>query len=332
MDLSIPNSPFRWESASGLELVAEYSVATGTDPAGLRDVFQQLNINNNPPEQAAPAPDADDEEDAFAGDEDAPGQDDIAQPHNDDADDAENLLEPVITEDTTQSSETMPPPKLTKAEIRAQKKAAKSAKSQSKAAKNQKKHTINVRGEDVTLIARILHGDSAANSADTHPLASDKEIDDVIRRNIGYVSNIETHKKQLLSSIAQKRRSDRRSSQADEKDEEWENILAAILSKLGIDATHISASVPGSGAGSKKENRRSQRSSEETSALPLTIVANLKVQVKEDLERFVTEQKETCVRAGAFWRYAGKPIFDRMTRIAMELDWKTGMKLKQREE
>ncbi|KAI1610937.1 hypothetical protein EDD36DRAFT_490159 [Exophiala viscosa] len=314
------------------ELVAEYSVATGTDPAGLRDVFQQLNINNNPPEQAAPDPDADfEEEEAFAEAEDAPGDVAVAQPDNDDAEDAENLLEPVITEDTTQITETMPPPKLTKAEIRAQKKAAKAAKSQSKAAKNQKKHTINVRSEDVALIARILHGDSAANSADTHPLASDKEIDDVIKRNLGYVSNIEAHKKQLLSSIALKRRADRRPSQADEKDEEWENILAAILTKLGIEAAHISASVP-SGAGSKKENRRSQRSSEEASALPMTIVANLKVAVKEDLERFINEQKETCVRAGAFWRYVGKPIFDRMTRIAMEVDWKTGMKLKERDE
>lgn len=302
------------------ELVAEYNVAMGTDPSGLRDVFQRLNINNNPPQQAA--------------DEDAPGEEGIAQPEDDDEDNEEHALEPVITEDTTASSEAMPPPKLTKADIRAQKKAAKSAKSQSKAAKNQKRHTINVRSEDVALIARILHGDSLTSAADTHPLASDKEIDDVIKRNLGYVSSIEAHKKQLLSSIAQKRRTDqerRRTGSADETDDDMEGVLAAILAKLGVDAAHISTSAAGSGAGAKKENRRAHRSGEET-AQPLTIVASMKALIKDDLERFTNEQKETCVRAGAFWRYAGKPIFDRMTRIAMEVDWKTGMKLKDREE
>lgn len=293
----------------------------GTDPSGLRDVFQKLNINNNPPEQAA-------------ADEDAPVEDEVVQPQNEDADNAENPLEPVDTQDTTASSEAMPQPKLTKAEVRAQKKAVKAAKSQSKAAKNQKKHTINVRSEDVALIARILHGDSLSGTADTHPLASDKEIDDVIRRNLGYVSSIEAHKKQLLSSIAQKRRTDqerRRTGLADESDDEMEGVLAAILAKLGVDAAHIGTAVAGSGAGGKKENRRAHRSGEET-AQPLTIVASMKALIKDDLERFINEQKETCVRAGAFWRYAGKPIFDRMTRIAMEVDWKTGMKLKDREE
>ena len=257
-----------------------------------------------------------------------------------------------VTDTTASASDMISTSKLTKAETRAQKKAAKAAKSQSKAFKNQKKHTISVRTEDVDFVAAVLHGDSAAaTQAATHPLASDKTIEEVIQRNMGFVANIAYHKKQLMASIAQRRRSERERRKSSsvgaagskkrrfsdmthlddiDDDEETEHLLTAILAKLGIQARAGGAdSVVGSASGKKGTPKIGSGGG--VTATQGSIVASLKALVKEDLKKHENEQRETCIRAGGFWRYVGKPVFERMTKIAEGLDWKTGKKLKERE-
>lgn len=254
------------------------------------------------------------------------------------------------------------PGKPTKAEKRALKRAAKAVKSQNKAFKNQAKHTISIKTQDVELVNTVLHGD-ANSTGDTHPLASDKTIEEVIQRNLGYASSIEEHKRQLMSSIGLRRRDERERRNAtpsakdnkkrrfsavsqsshneeDEEDEETENLLTAVLTKLGVDREHIkSGGTGGRGNTNLKKNVGRHPSTGGSSACNnhsantahrLSIVGNLKRLVKDDLEKFDNDQRETCVRAGGFWRYVGKPVFDRMTIIAGQLDWKTGAKLKER--
>ncbi|KAJ9604479.1 hypothetical protein H2200_011315 [Cladophialophora chaetospira] len=345
MDPAAPNSPFKWEAASGLaELLAEYKIAAGTGPVSTRtrNRLEELPVNVPYAHQAFRNLDAGDAE--------------LEDEENDD--DTDTVTD--TTASTIDESERtlMPPPKLTKAEMRAIKKASKAAKSQSKAAKNQKKHVINVRTEDVDFVAKVLHGDAADTerpAGATHPLATDKTIEEVIARNMGFLSSIDEHKKMLLSSIAQRRRSDRdrrKSSSAssggpkkrrfservnddEPDDDEMEDLLVAALVKLGVDNEHARSSSPAIavpvviGGGAKKNGPGGNK---EASCKPhhiSSIVGNLKALVRDDLERFENEQRETCIRAGGFWRYVGRPVFERMTEIARELDWKTGMKLKE---
>lgn len=239
--------------------------------------------------------------------------------------------------------------KMTKAETRAMKKASKAAKSQSKAVKNQKKHIVNVRAETVAFVAEVLHGDAANSDGATHPLASDKNIEEVIARNMGFLASIDDHKRTLLSSIAQRRKSDRdrrRSSNMsvkkrrfsergqlpdDEEDDEMEDLLVAVMIKLGVNGEHARGCGPTIAvAAMHNANAKKNKASNASSAHQVSdIIKSLKALVRDDLERFENEQRETCVRAGGFWRYVGRPVFERMTQIARELDWKTGMKLKE---
>ncbi|KIX08575.1 uncharacterized protein Z518_03231 [Rhinocladiella mackenziei CBS 650.93] len=312
------------------ELLVEYKISTGADPAKLRAGLEELPVNV--PRAATAAVTAGP---AAQNDMIAQQEEEIRDEDNEDAQTT-----------TSASSETVVaavPHKLTKAEARAMKKAAKAAKSQFKASKNQKKHAIIVRTEDVDFVNKILHGDMAHQSASSHPLASDKTIEEVIQRNMGFIASIEDHKKQLLSTIAQRRRSDRErrksaaayhghgkrrrfidSSHVEEGEDEYDEadkLVMAALTKLGVAANivgtkKVAGGVASSGVGGSGVSTQA------------SIVANLKALVKDDLERFENEQRETCVRAGGFWRYAGRTVFDRMTKIAEELDWRTGMKLK----
>lgn len=273
-------------------------------------------------------------------------------PYGDDDDgDDENDDTSTITSTSDASMKLCSVPKPTKAALRAQKKAAKVAKSTSKAAKNQAKHVISVRSEDVDSVNEVLHGGTDTQALHTHPLASDKTIEEVIQRNMGYMSNIQEHKRLLMESIAQRRRSqrekDRRKSaihdhrhkrrlsiaaddEVDEEAEEMETLLTAVLVKLGVSAEHVkSVGMVHGHPGSAKKGTPVGLSNSNTSGHRLSIVANLKALVKDDLDRHENEQRETCVRAGGFWRYVGKPVFDRMTLIAEQLDWKTGVKYKE---
>ncbi|EXJ76805.1 uncharacterized protein A1O5_01313 [Cladophialophora psammophila CBS 110553] len=334
------------------ELLAEYKISNGTGPdkARTRTQLEALPVNLPYFQQAVHHLDAGNGD---FGDENEHGDDDdartVANTTTSAADDSDRQL--------------MRAPKPTKAETRALKKAAKVAKSQFKAAKNQQKHIINVRTADVSFVAEVLHGDTANTGGQpgaTHPLASDKTIEEVIARNMGFMSSIEAHKKTLLSSIAQRRKSERERRKStvgctggsgkkrrfsegvhdgDADDGEMEDLLVAVLVKLGVDVGHVrSGGCPAgaavafvSGVGGRKSgvgagaNKAAASSSPQR--IPAIIVA-LKALVKDDLERFENEQRETCVRAGGFWRYVGRPVFERMTKIARGVDWKTGMILK----
>lgn len=339
---------------------------------GLEELAVDVHrAQQQPPVLVAPVLEVEEEEE-----EEEDGDDNANADNVNDDDGGENGFDGGNANDTEETQTVTTPsessstarPKLTKAESRAMKKAAKAAKSQSKAFKNQAKHAISVRSEDVEFVATVLHGDknaATAAAAANHPLATDKNIEEVIARNMGFMSNIQAHKHTLLQSITQRRKADReqqrrRSAAAaistnnchnsnfkklrcsaggghddfDGLDEETEYLLAAVLTKLGVDAARIKTGGGGASSAARRGgNNKNWGSSAAGSgganvnANLSAIVANLKTLVKDDLERHENELRETCIRAGGFWRWVGKPVFDRMTQIARELDWKTGVKI-----
>lgn len=288
----------------------------------------------------------------------APDDDDDDESEDDedeamhDSDDASITTDTITSRGSNSSVGDMPSsPKPTKAETRATKRAAKAARSQSKACKNRKKHVINVRSEDVSFVAEVLHGDSrdngngnrdrnrdgAADDVEPHPIAWDKTFEDVINGNLGFMSSMKEHRKQLLRSTQQQRKasargrkrrvSERHGDDADDEDDETETLLAAALMKLGVNVNGKHHQNPG-GAGHADGRKGTKKAITTAQA---SILASLKALIRDDLERFENQQKETCVRAGGFWRYAGRAIFDRMTAIARTVDWQTGAKLKQKQ-
>ena len=326
------------------ELLAEYAVATGAGPISTRtrNRLEELPVNVPHVHQAVRQfENADEEWDLGEGEEN------VAD------DDALTVTDTTASTIDESEQHRMGPPKLTKAEMRAIKKASKAAKSQSKAAKNQKKHTISVRAEDVSFVAKILHGEPADVDGATHPLATDKTIEEVIARNMGFLSSNEEHKKMLLSSISQRRKSEqnrRRSATAfsiggpkkrrfserghdndNHDDDDMEDLVVAALTNLGIDPDHARSGGPtaavsaSNGANAKKNGNGANK----PTGCITSIITALKALVRDDLERFENEQRETYIRAGGFWRYVGRPVFERMTEIARELDWKTGMRFKE---
>ena len=106
-----------------------------------------------------------------------------------------------------------------------------------------------------------------------------------------------------------------------------DDLVAAVLTNLGVNASHTQTTGSGSGAGAKKE--KGGKADGGSGAQILSIVTSLKKEIREDLKTFEHEQRETCIRAGGFWRYVGSKVFERMTQIAEEVDWKTGQKLKE---
>jgi len=61
-----------------------------------------------------------------------------------------------------------------------------------------------------------------------------------------------------------------------------------------------------------------------TNKAVLTIATKLRTAIKTDLEKHENEVHMRYVRAGGFWRYVGKSVFERMTDIARELDVSSG--------
>jgi hypothetical protein len=251
-------------------------------------------------------------------------------------------------------------PKLTKAEVRAAKREAKAAKSTRKSLKNQSKHVVAVRAADIEQVAITLHGDSTEDEG--HPLATDKCIEDVMKRNQGYVKNIAEHKALLLKEVgrtrkaveAERLRKSRMRRQRGESvthnnngasrnqhkasdestllDEENEAIVNAILVRLGLpddvvafggdsSAGNMTPTTPrrissggGSGGGSRAHSQEMAM-----------VLAQLRVAIANDLTKHENEQRQTCIRAGGFWRYVGRPVFERMMAIAERIDWRSGV-------
>ena len=220
-----------------------------------------------------------------------------------------------------------------RAERRAFKKAVKHDRSLKKSAKNEERHTVSIRQSDIDRIAKALHGDSTDTCTGSgHPLATDKVLEEVIERNRRFVANIEEHKSYLRSSVASARRATngpRRNhrgstSEADATatNEDAEELVNAVLLQLGIDTT----------VGSGKRRDRSGSFCSTPPAKMATVMAKLRAAIHEDIEKHENEQRDTCIRAGGFWRYCGRPVFDRMTAVARTIDWRTGQILKKQKE
>lgn len=255
----------------------------------------------------------------------------------------------------------IPVGKPTKAEVRAQKKAKKSAKSQSKALKNQNKHFASITLTDVDNIAQILHGeekDTTLNGA-AHPLATDKTIEDVITRNLNFVKNIRAHKEYLFRSVATGRKEAKERKRLKKKEGtgestedavEMDEVVSAIMIKLGISPKVVLASVSTPCNTSNSTPLRSTnntfssgrkraaptynvtpvspctRDNNGTTRSAVLIATKLRNAIKVDLEKHENEAHARYVRAGGFWRYVGKTVFERMTDIARDLDVSSGEK------
>jgi len=206
-----------------------------------------------------------------------------------------------------------------------------------------------VRTEDVERVRKVLHGDQEDQTGGKgHPLATDKTIEQVIERNMSFVANIQEHKRYLLQSVAGRRKSDKekkrlnrmrrvsehrggcggRSNVGHIVDDitETEDLINAILIKLGVPVSTGN----GKKGGISTCSSFSSRTPKPTTPKPNSkgpsardaIVEKLKDAITEDLEKHENEQRQTCVRAGGFWRYVGKPVFERMTEVASRIDWK----------
>lgn len=240
---------------------------------------------------------------------------------------------------------TTPSKKLTKAETRAAKKAKKSSKSTNKALRNQSRHLASITLADVDRVASILHGDTAEHDArSAHPLASDRTIEDVINRNLAFVSSIQAHKAYLFKSVAagRKEHKDRKrqkkkevNGEQTEDSIEMDEVVTAIMIKLGVSPAIAAASLSNSspalgvatrntpgGIGRKRAN--SVASPAGTNKSAVAIAVKLRQAIKVDLEKHENEIHARYVRAGGFWRYVGKAVFDRMTDIARDMDVSTG--------
>jgi hypothetical protein len=219
---------------------------------------------------------------------------------------------------------------ISKAEQRAYRKAIKHEKSLKKSAKNSERHTIALCQSDIDAVTKALHGDLTDTRNGTgHPLATDHNLEDVIERNLHFVANIQEHKVYLRRSVRtarrttngqKKSRKNGRLSNADESsaDHESEELVRGVLLELGIDL-------------SATENERPDSRDSFSTTPPAKIAAvvrKLRTAILEDLEKHENEQKQTCIRAGGFWRYVGKPVFDRMTEVARCIDWRTGSIIK----
>ena len=221
---------------------------------------------------------------------------------------------------------------FSKAEQRAYKKAIKYEKSLKKSAKNSERHTIALCQSDIDAVTKALHGDLTDTRNGTgHPLATDHNLEDVIERNLHFVANIQEHKVYLRRSVRfarrttngqKKSRKSGRLSNADESsaDNESEELVRGVLLELGIDVS------------STENERPDSRDSFSTTppAKIAAVVRKLRTAISEDLEKHENEQSQTCIRAGGFWRYVGKPVFDRMTEVARCIDWRTGEIIKER--
>ena len=60
------------------------------------------------------------------------------------------------------------------------------------------------------------------------------------------------------------------------------------------------------------------------------MLAQLRVAIGEDLKKHENEQRMTCIRAGGFWRYVGKGVFERMMRVGERIDWRTGVIIREK--
>lgn len=235
--------------------------------------------------------------------------------------------------------------KPTKAENRAAKKAKKSSKSTTKALRNQSRNLASITSADIELVANVLHGEPDIDDPrSAHPLASDRTIEDVIHRNLNFVSNIQAHKAYLFKSVAagrkehkERKRQKKRESHGEQTEDsiEMDEVVTAIMIRLDVSPTIAAASLGNSspalgvatrntpgGIGRKRANSIASPAGSNKSAV--AIATKLRQAIRSDLEKHENEVHARYVRAGGFWRYVGKAVFERMTDIARDMDVSTG--------
>lgn len=233
----------------------------------------------------------------------------------------------------------------------------KSIKSQNKALKSQSKVSAGITHTDVNNVAVVLHGEDHDRGFDgsAHPLASDKTIEDVINRNLNFVKSIQVHKQYLFKSVAtgrrvikERKRLKKRESRGEIVEDaiELDEVVSVVMLKLGLSPAVVNASLnstPIAHLSSITSTRKRANSSvsspsyfPESKGSPaasrssVAIAVKLRRAIKVDLEKHENEVHMRYVRAGGFWRYVGKTVFDRMTDIARELDVGTGEKWEKR--
>ncbi|ETN41915.1 uncharacterized protein HMPREF1541_03854 [Cyphellophora europaea CBS 101466] len=263
------------------------------------------------------------------------------------ADDDVNLENDLADETTSNSapSTTSSKPKATKAEVRAAKREAKEAKSRRKSLKNQSKHPVALRVADIDHIAFVLHGEQS--TGESHPLATDKCIEDVMERNRRYVTSIAEHKALLLKEVgrtrrveAERKRGLRKRKERDSfsygsgeayhgsaLDDEQESLVNAVLIKLDIP---VEATGDGTATANTPITPKRGSSGNKGNQEKAMVLAQLRIAIADDLVKHENEQRQTCVRAGGFWRYVGRQVFERMMDVAERIDWKTGEQKKGR--
>jgi len=158
------------------------------------------------------------------------------------------------------------------------------------------------------------------------------------------------HKQYLFRSVAagrkenkERKRLKKRESKGETMEDtvETEEVVSAIMIQLGVSACVVSAS-SGSGNSSlgapfRTNNAITPGRKRASSALAISpspsafgnktvmaVVTKLRAAIKTDLEKHENEVHARYVRAGGFWRYVGKTVFERMTEIAAELDVGSG--------
>lgn len=128
------------------------------------------------------------------------------------------------------------------------------------------------------------------------------------------------------------------------KEEDDEMLIDAILARFDIVIPKIStAPTAASDDHFSLRNKRHSSSSNPThshthgsmSSTPslshshghtkLAVLAQLRVTIADDLIKHENEQRNTLIRAGGFWRYVGRPVFERMCVIGERICWRTGV-------
>lgn len=287
-----------------------------------------------------------------------------SEENKEDSPSSNSATTPSTTSSTTTPRLTKADARAAKRAAKSAKSQRKSLKNQTKLAYTVSVKATDVEHIATTLHGSSFISDPTSNDASAadakegarHPLASDKTIEDVIERNRRYCSNIQEHKAYLLREVGGQRKKERRErvkkqqaqqkyyrmgrarkftqEDADDgelrKDEEDGLVVDAILSKLGITPTSSSSATTTADGHPTTPNKRhsafsASGSSNSHAHSKHTLIAQLRMAVAEDLQKHENEQRHTLIRAGGFWRYVGRQVFERMCEIGERIDWRTGM-------
>ena len=265
---------------------------------------------------------------------------DVGSHDADDVNDEKDAVETLHADD----EKAMASPRRTKAEQRALKREEEAEKSKAKATRNQQRHGVRFTQQDIDTVARAIHGeDYGAASTKSSPLATDENIDDLIKRNLSFVSALESHRSLLVQTVAKQRKilsepakRSRRScaggvGKRDSSDlpggdnNNTDAFVFAIAVKLGV-------SLAGAGGATTQQTsfKNTSKLLGGASKVKKPVMQRLCQAIAEDVKKHENELRETAVRTEGFWRYATTEVFFRMKENAEKVDRKTGAILRER--